>query len=981
MEAAENISGVNDAFQGMAFMAGQEDRTDTRSESSIGSWLRPLSNLFSQPNRNIVLGRSIVDDRSGSSAGVYVPTYENSVMALQHISRSEEESVPTVYPPSTTTNSYPSQHVRFTPNRMDMSDDEDITGESTSYPTIIHGTNRYRPDVIPEITEPRTKRYEHSYIQLSPNPDGNHIETKRRVGITGSRDSLVQNHPAYDPLVGKWIIGKRHYYDSKPNKTGNVQPMTDGDYFGRRQTENIYGTYKQFWQAEEDRFNREIQEGMIPRNHVYIYGDPFLRLVPKEDQEWLNDEYVEYLDKLWNFNKAFVKNSIRQMMQEAEGQRIPAVVPQRHAAFIAQEETVSDGDTLMDDVEYVSRVNTPLDYTDDEEAEDVDSDKENIPPLREVSSSPDSIPEWTPETGNHNWETNEPGSGWDEADWGSSDEELPLLPLPSKERGYGAGENEEFFLRTLGSQLDDDDTRHWCITGEIEKDPKQTQVYVTKWVDGVRFRTTTLFEPYLWKALHYSEVWQMQKGEVYFGCGHWSTWDIMVQSLEDTLTATEILQRRRDSRYNSYLNYVWLSGINITWGQFKYFWCLFYHNSPADLRERSSHPRYEDYLNQLWASDFKETWEEYKSTWSKEWQDGFGKSQKEFLDSEQGMQLLSRIRKEFDGNFANEPTYKPNWVLEIPEQKMPAKEEVIQQKQLVNPEDQQNPPSMRFSHNNWGPMTVQNAQAFYDDLYHSNFKLWIRSNWTAFFRDVRNMVFKEENLAKYIPLEKVADLYDTNCWESSTQRDIIFWRLQNDDKYRKTAARSAVRHLMMEPLDNIQEVDENLDHLLQPPHHSPLPTPPPSPSTGSEVKPVFNAGKVIQILNFLKMRHLTEKLSKIQDSEPSRINSHSPTLADYGDEMLRQQLKQAQSDRMEYENKLQWTLSGPQYQEYNRAITRGNFDELNQRQFGHNEFVGIDPKAFTSQDDDEKKYDDDDLGFKDFDIVEHPENIEHCTEH
>ncbi|KAK7471320.1 hypothetical protein VKT23_002729 [Stygiomarasmius scandens] len=131
-----------------------------------------------------------------------------------------------------------------------------------------------------------------------------------------------------------------------------------------------------------------------------------------------------------------------------------------HTAFVSMEETVSDGDTMMEDIEYVSRVNTPLDYTDDEEAEDLDSDKENIPPLCQLSSSPDYIPEWTPETGNHNWETNEPGTGWEEADWGSDGEELPLLPLPSKERGYSASENEEFFLRTLGSQPDNDDTRH-----------------------------------------------------------------------------------------------------------------------------------------------------------------------------------------------------------------------------------------------------------------------------------------------------------------------------------------------------------------------------------------------------------------------------------------------------------------------------------------------------------------------------------------
>ncbi|KAK7447740.1 hypothetical protein VKT23_013998 [Stygiomarasmius scandens] len=493
-----------------------------------------------------------------------------------------------------------------------------------------------------------------------------------------------------------------------------------------------------------------------------IYGDPYLCLVPKEDQEWLNDEYVEYLDKLWNFNKAFVKNSIRQMMQE--GQSIPAVVLQQHAAFIAQEETVSDGDTLMEDIEYISRVNTPLDYTDDEEAEDLNSNKENIPPPCH-SPSPDSIPKWTPETGNHNWETNKPGSGWEEADWNSDGEELPLLPLPHKERGYGAGENQEFFLRTLGSQLDDDDTRHWCITREIEKDPKQTQVYVTKWIDGVRYRTTTPFEPYLWKPLHYSEVWQMQKG--------------------------------------------------------------------------------------------KETWEEYKSTWSKEWQDGISKQQKEFLDSEQGMELLSRIRKEFDGNFADEPTYKPNWVLEIPEQKIPAEKEVIQQEQLVNPEDQMNPPSKRFSHNNWGPMTVQNAQAFYDDLYHNKFKF-------------------------------------------------------------------------------------------------PLPTPPPSPSTGSEEKLVFNT-----------------------DSKSSQTSSHSPTLADYGDEILCQQLKEAQKDRMEWEAQ-EWGVDAPLYKAATHTET---FDELNQQQFGHNKFVGIDLKAFTSQDNDEKKYNDDDTGFEDFDIVEHPENIELCTEY
>ncbi|KAK7472844.1 hypothetical protein VKT23_000951 [Stygiomarasmius scandens] len=772
MEAAENISGVNDAFQGMAFMAGQEDRTDTR---------------------NIVQERSIVDDRSGNSSQHIVQTYKNPIIPLQHVSRSEEED-------------------------MEMSDEENIT----------------------------------------------------------------------DPIVGKWIIGKRHYYDSKnPNKTGGVEPMSNGDYFGRRQTEYIYGTYKQFWQAEEDHFNREIQEGMIPSNHVYIYGDPYLHLVPKEDQEWLNDEYVDYLDKLWNFNKAFVKNSIRQMMQE--GQSIPAVVLQRHIAFIAQEETVSDGDTLMDDMEYVSRVNTPLDYTDDEEAEDLDSDKENIPPLEPHSPSPDSIPKWTPETGNHNWETNEPGSGWEEADWGSDSEELPLLPLPHKERGYGAGENKEFFLRTLGSQPDDDDTRHWCITGEIKKNPKETQVYVTKWIDSVRYRTTTLFKPYLWKPLHYSEVWQMQKGKVCFRCGHWSTWDIMVQSLEDTLTATEILQRC----------------INITWGQFKYFWCLLYHNSPVDLRERSSHSRYEDYLNQLWTSDFKETWEEYKSTWSKEWQEKFGKEQKEFLDSEQGMELLSRIRKEFDGNFADKPTYKPKWVLEIPEQKIPAKQEVIQQEQLVNPEDQKNPPSMRFSHNNWGPMTVQDAQAFYDDLYHNNFKLWIKSNWTAFFSDIRKMVFKEENLAKYIPLTKVADLYNTNCWESSTSRDIIFWRLQNDEKYHKTVARSAVQHLPMAPLNTVVEVDENDNHTLRPPCHLEIPTPPPSPTTGSEKKPAFITGEVVQLLNLVKQIHVAEKLHIYQDSLASQTGSHSPTLADYGNKVLCRELKQAQKSRMEWEAK-QW---------------------------------------------------------------------------
>ncbi|KAK7454584.1 hypothetical protein VKT23_011336 [Stygiomarasmius scandens] len=296
---------------------------------------------------------------------------------------------------------------------------------------------------------------------------------------------------------------------------------------------------------------------------------------------------------------------------------------------------------------------------------------------------------------------------------------------------------------------------------------------------------------------------------------------------------------------------------------------------------------------------------------------------------------------------------------------MPAKLEVIQQEQLVNPEDQMNPPNMRFSHNNWGPMTIQNAQAFYDNLYHNNFKLWVKSNWTAFFSDVRNMVFKEENLAKYILLEKVADLYDTNCWESSTSRDIIIWQLQNDEKYRKTAARSAVRHLPMAPLDNIEEVDENQDHLLQPPHHSPLPTPPPSPSTGSEEKPVFNAGKVIQILNFLKMRNLTEKLSKLQDSEALQTSSQSPTLADYVDKLCQQTLKDSQKKRMEWEEKTQWTVDGPQNQAYNRAITGGTFDELNQRQFGHNEFIGINPKAFTSQDDDEKQYDDDDLGFED----------------
>ncbi|KAK7456337.1 hypothetical protein VKT23_010584 [Stygiomarasmius scandens] len=767
---------------------------------------------------------------------------------------------------------------------MEMSDDEvNITGESASFPTMIHGTNRYRPDVIPEITVQPSKCFEHSYIQLSPNPDGGHYETPTRLtGISGTRNSLICHHPAYDPIVGKWIIGKRHYYDSKkPNNTGMVESPSTGDYFGRRQTEPIYGTYKQFWEAESDRFNREIQEGMIPRNHVYIYGDPHLALVPKEDQEWLDDEYVNYLDRLWNFNKSFVYQNIRQMMDEEQRGRSMAS-QLHHAAFVSMEETVSDDDTLMEDVEYVSRVNTPLDYTDDKETEDLDSDKENIPPLRQISSSPDSIPKWTPETGDHNWGTNKPGSGWDEADWGSDGEDLPLLPLPSKERGYGAGENEEFFLRALGSQSEDDDTRHWCITGEIEKDPKQTQVYVTKWVDGVRFRTTTLFEPYLWKPLHYSEVWQMQKGEVCFGCGHWSTWDIMVQSLEDTLTATEIWHRRRDSRYNSYLNYVWLSGIDITWGAFKYFWCLLYHNSPADLREQSSHPRYEDYLNQLWASDFKETWEEYKSTWSKEWQDGFGKQQKEFLESKEGMNLLSRIRKEFDGNFADEPTYKPQWVLDIPEQKMPAEEEVIQQEQqFVNPMDTINPPTMEFTHNSWGPMTVQDAQAVYDDLYHSNFKVWLNTNWTEFFTDVRKKIFKDENLCNYVPLAKIEDLYDTNCWESAIQRDIIFYRLKNDEKYRKKAARTAIRHLKMEPLDNIEEADENQDHLLRPHHQAPLSTPPPPPppsSTGFGRKPVFHT-----------------------DSDSLRTTSQSPTLANYVDEFCQQTLKNSQKERMEFD--------------------------------------------------------------------------------
>ncbi|KAK7447741.1 hypothetical protein VKT23_013999 [Stygiomarasmius scandens] len=154
MEAAENISGVNDAFQGMVFMAGQEDRTDTRN----------------------IQGRSIVDDRSGNLIESLVQTYENPAIPLQHVNRSEEESVATVYPPSTDTDSYQRKHVHFHHRDMKMSDEEDITGESASFPTMIHGTNRFRPNVIPEYTAPLSKRYEHSYIQLSPNPDGGHYE-------------------------------------------------------------------------------------------------------------------------------------------------------------------------------------------------------------------------------------------------------------------------------------------------------------------------------------------------------------------------------------------------------------------------------------------------------------------------------------------------------------------------------------------------------------------------------------------------------------------------------------------------------------------------------------------------------------------------------------------------------------------------------------------------------------------------------------